>query len=240
MITEMLTGRAGLEKMPCLFNSQSEDCHRHVVASMSNCLNCIVRLRQMASKAFGMLLKTDCETVATCRTYSGEIALSMLNGMGQRLHRYYYAITAHFVERNRENGPFSIRNLRFEIGIQGLPELQRGFLGRHIFLSKLLDQRLCMLSNGKNSSKLVFSFYAPIDDMLAPRVSLLKKINSEGSSNGRNGANRLHPSWPSFFIQSEMITNHPDRYQDGKHSKDHSSNFFPIPHAISFQKGILA
>jgi hypothetical protein len=75
---------------------------------------------------------------------------------------------------------------------------------------------------------------------LAICIALLINSYPSGRTYRKDRSYSLHPRCPFAFIQAKITADHPSCNASGDGDKNARYNFFPFPHALSFQKGIVA
>jgi hypothetical protein len=102
------------------------------------------------------------------------------------------------------------------------------------------DQFMALIGHDKDC----ISYFLPSPYRLLPltdkSLHMLLISDPNGTQNCGNRTNGLNPGSPLSFVQLEMGPDHPGANADCEDRKNHAQCFFPLIHAISFQKGIVA
>ncbi|MDB5760182.1 MAG: hypothetical protein JWM30_3471 [Burkholderia sp.] len=230
--TSMITNSLTLKASPRLPNNR----HRDAMALDANVFNCVVRDSGVSTEVLAMLFIANKKHQGVCFTNCGKIRLSILNGLCDLLYHNHDGIVIDLVERNSEQRIFRVRQFRREILIVGPAKfISRLFVAQMLVL-QFLNQKSCALSNRKNAAEPIFSGHPSGDHMLLKSGPFLHLRDDESGRDSRDRTDGLNPSWPTFFIKSEIVSDHPDCYQDGESTEGRSANFSHLLMQFPFRK----
>lgn len=102
------------------------------------------------------------------------------------------------------------------------------------------NQFVALIRNDKNCFAHVLSLPYGLLMLASQRLDMLLVRNPDCTQNRGDRSNSLHPGRPFPFIKGEMLADHPARDTHSSDSETPANEFFPLVHAVSFQKGIVA